>query len=147
MSWVTKTQEADLENAVKRAADNASNSKGRATLMFCSTADEGAFAGEVYPVDYADSVVSVAATDTWGGLTSKSDRQKLVDRGSGGSSAPVSRECALQSIGILRRNSFGGRHSLVGIASAQDIQRRQRRPAALLHQERYHAGFQPDGRQ
>ncbi|RLL98705.1 hypothetical protein CFD26_100564 [Aspergillus turcosus] len=79
MSWVTKTQEADLQNAVKRAADNASNNKSRPTLMFCSTADEGAFAGEVYPVDYADSVVSVAATDTWGGLTSKSDRQKPVD--------------------------------------------------------------------
>ncbi|KAL4923524.1 S8 family peptidase [Aspergillus undulatus] len=79
MSWVTKSSETELKNAVEEAAAKSSTSNRRPTLMFCSTADEGAFAGDVYPVDYTDFVVSVTATDTWGGLTSKSDRQKPVD--------------------------------------------------------------------
>ncbi|KAL4950088.1 hypothetical protein BDW69DRAFT_187706 [Aspergillus filifer] len=79
MSWVTKSEESELKAAVERAAAKSGNSKVRPILMFCSTADEGAYAGDVYPVDYKDSVVSVTATDIWGGLTSKGDRQKHVD--------------------------------------------------------------------
>ncbi|KAL4969565.1 uncharacterized protein BDV14DRAFT_195830 [Aspergillus stella-maris] len=79
MSWVTKSEESELKAAVERAAAKSGKSKVRPILMFCSTADEGAYAGDVYPVDYTDSVVSVTATDIWGGLTSKGDRQKHVD--------------------------------------------------------------------
>ncbi|KAL4937618.1 hypothetical protein BDV06DRAFT_215742 [Aspergillus oleicola] len=79
MSWVTKSEESELKDAVERAAAKSGKSKVRPILMFCSTADEGAYAGDVYPVDYTDSVVSVTATDIWGGLTSKGDRQKHVD--------------------------------------------------------------------
>lgn len=68
MSWVTKKEKTPLEQAVKRAFET---HKGeRRTLLFGSTADEGAYSGNVYPADYPN-VTSVSATDNYGHLTPK----------------------------------------------------------------------------
>lgn len=75
MSWTTPKNDSELEMAIKDAADDLS---GRATLMFCSTADEGMLSDPIYPVDY-NKVVSVSATDRWGHSTSKTMRAKGVD--------------------------------------------------------------------
>ena len=53
--------------------------KGRATLMFCSTADEGAFSGTIYPVHYKEHVIRVSATDDWGWQTNQSKGDSKVD--------------------------------------------------------------------
>lgn len=76
MSWTTRTSDKHLERAVYEAADDSS---GRATLMFCSTADEGMYSDNIYPADYDKKVVRVSATDRWGHLTSKSHGPKAVN--------------------------------------------------------------------
>lgn len=118
MSWVTKSKEDELKKAVERAAVKSSlDSKRRPTLMFCSTADEGAFAGDVYPVDYTDSVVSVTATDSWGGLTSKSDRQKEVDIKIPGEDLEASAPAYLVNAGTSVSGSSVATALAAGIAS------------------------------
>lgn len=46
--------------------------------MFCSTADEGAYSGAVYPADFPD-VLRVSSTDEWGHLTTRTGDSQAVD--------------------------------------------------------------------
>lgn len=115
MSWVTKKNEEELEKAVKEAAQT---DKGRRpTLMFCSTADEGAFGGPAYPVDYKEHVVSVSATDSWGGLTSKTDRHTRVDVSIPGEDLEASAPFYLGNVGSTVSGSSVATALAVGIAS------------------------------
>jgi subtilisin family serine protease len=65
ISWIIKEPFPELLMAVEAAARNA--------LVICSTADEGAWSGEVYPAD-SESMIKVAATDKYGNLSPKSDK-------------------------------------------------------------------------
>lgn len=65
ISWITKKKSPELERAIADAVTG--GTIGRPILVFCSTADEGIYAGKVYPADY-DGTVSVAATDRYGHL-------------------------------------------------------------------------------
>lgn len=76
MSWTTTKHDQDLKKAIEITAAN--DSSGRATLMFCSTADEGVYSDPIYPVDHG-KMVSVSATDRWGHSTSKTRRDQKVD--------------------------------------------------------------------
>ncbi|KAI1658873.1 hypothetical protein F4813DRAFT_388133 [Daldinia decipiens] len=76
MSWTTKKDEPELESAISEAANS---TEGRATLMFCSTADEGLYSDAVYPADYERHVVRVSATDQWGHLTARTHGSKAVN--------------------------------------------------------------------
>ncbi|KAJ5657424.1 subtilisin-like protein [Penicillium longicatenatum] len=76
MSWTTTKEHEGLKNAVRQAAYSGNR---RATLMFCSTADEGAFSGTIYPVHYKDHVIRVSATDDWGFQTSQSKGDSPAD--------------------------------------------------------------------
>ncbi|GAW22634.1 hypothetical protein ANO14919_121760 [Xylariales sp. No.14919] len=66
ISWVMKKDHAELKSAINRAVTG--EGKGRPTLVFCSTADEGVYSGTIYPASY-DGVVNVAATDQYGHMT------------------------------------------------------------------------------
>ncbi|KAF4632334.1 hypothetical protein G7Y89_g5795 [Cudoniella acicularis] len=65
MSWIIKEPFPALMTAVKDAAKKA--------LVICSTADEGAWSGEVYPAD-SQSTIKVAATDKYGNLSRYADK-------------------------------------------------------------------------
>ncbi|GES57672.1 hypothetical protein ATEIFO6365_0001096100 [Aspergillus terreus] len=115
MSWVTKKNEPELQEAVEKAAGT---DKGRRpTLMFCSTADEGAFGGPAYPVDYKKHVVSVSATDSWGGLTSKTDRHTQVDVSIPGEDLEASAPFYLGNVGSTVSGSSVATALAAGIAS------------------------------
>ncbi|KAF5977372.1 intracellular serine protease [Fusarium bulbicola] len=75
MSWTTKMDDPELAKAVQEAANPA---KGRPTLMFCSTADEGMYSEDTWPVKY-EHVVKVSATDKWGHRTNKTHGPEDVD--------------------------------------------------------------------
>ncbi|KAJ5115714.1 subtilisin-like protein [Penicillium angulare] len=79
MSWTTTKEHEGLKNAVRQAANPANPANGRATLMFCSTADEGAFSGTIYPAHYKDHVIRVSGTDDWGYQTSQSKGDSPAD--------------------------------------------------------------------
>jgi hypothetical protein len=62
ISWVTRTNEEALENAIKKAAGDSAESP---ILIFSSTADEGVDPGKIFPAAY-DETFTVAATDRYG---------------------------------------------------------------------------------
>lgn len=66
ISWVTKTQFPALKDAIEKAAKHA--------LVFCSTADQGAWSERVFPADY-EGTVRVSATDKYGNLMPASDKK------------------------------------------------------------------------
>ncbi|CRG83434.1 Serine/threonine-protein kinase smg-1 [Talaromyces islandicus] len=117
MSWATKSNDNELKSAIENAAKSSVGSKRRPTLMFCSTADEGAFAGDVYPVNYTNFVVSVTATDNWGGLTSKADPQKKIDIRIPGEDLEASAPVYLPNAGTSVSGSSVATALAAGIAS------------------------------
>jgi hypothetical protein len=63
ISWITKKYVEQLEKAIEKAVGESADR--HPILVFCSTADEGAYAGKVDPADHKGTV-SVAATDKYG---------------------------------------------------------------------------------
>lgn len=69
ISWIIKEHNEHLKNAIQDALNG--SRKHHPILVFCSTADEGVYAGKSYPADY-DGTVSVAATDKYGRISKAS---------------------------------------------------------------------------
>ncbi|QSZ30959.1 hypothetical protein DSL72_000518 [Monilinia vaccinii-corymbosi] len=76
MSWVTKKNYGVLQHAVKIAVEGTKKDNKRQTLLFCSTADEGAYSGEIWPAMY-DKTVRIAATDRYGHMRPTSDPKNV----------------------------------------------------------------------
>ncbi|KUI59785.1 Major intracellular serine protease [Cytospora mali] len=74
ISWVKYKDHPDLKQAIEKAYQN---SKHKA-LVFCSTADEGAYSGAVWPAEYQE-VLRVSATDKYGHLTPRATGLQDVD--------------------------------------------------------------------
>ncbi|KAF1993814.1 subtilisin-like protein, partial [Amniculicola lignicola CBS 123094] len=70
MSWITKHNNPDLKQAVEEAISGTPQT--RPTLLFCSTADEGAYSGDIWPAKY-DDTVRISATDRYGHTRPASD--------------------------------------------------------------------------
>jgi len=65
ISWITKKNDDLLRTEIEKAAKGNEALKINPILVFCSTSDEGVYAGDVYPACY-DDTIEVAATDKYG---------------------------------------------------------------------------------
>lgn len=70
ISWVIKGEFEELRKAIEAATK-------KNILVFCSTADKGAWSGPVYPAGY-DGTVRVSATDKYGNFMPASDKGGVI---------------------------------------------------------------------